>query len=1333
MFRRLLLLGCACAALGAQATTARSLVRNGTFATSEGWGGNPFGDGPGRVVFTNGVARVEKDRGPGAMQLLHVCGLEGAARVRLAFRHRGADLSFAYTFLAPVDSAAGAFKTVRNDAGGDLGDFIVVKGAADWTPFTREIAIPKKVRPLKDARMRLQFLVWGGNAPRAAEIDDVSLVVVEEKVAAPPAEHLGFRVERLAKTLPYGPITPIAPVKAEIRGGLLLKDGRPGFWIGGGCGPGAEQDGPMGAWLGKLQGLSALSIPSDFNWQCALQGTNLVFSGAKSLQTPFIGQYREAERLGFLCDFFANGVYEWSPMRKMAEAHPQLAEFHNAYGHYMNMDAGHPVGRELQIGKRQGFFQYVEGVSAAAGGMAVLELSREPGPSPTNARARRGFRAWAKRKYGTLEAANRVWKMDFAQWADVLPLHMRETDVTGYMARILYFRQMRRAHPEMLWDWLAYQQDDATARVADAFADIRRELPHMTTTIDVRGHNTEVSDYAALDPERIAPLEDLFYLHFGWTPFTYTDEPYDRASVLAHASFPLFSYAFFRTNTQKPLIDAEDIIATARVPKSDGEAMKRNDIAQLHAAPWKFRLETEADEGLKKAWFAPGLDDSQWDELAIGTCWDETERYRAKTGVGWYRKTFIAKANRLDWEDGSHQFFLYGKGVAQKGTVWLNGHKVGDVAGWDTPYRFDVGLLLNFGGKNEIVWRVEGAGYQNGLRFYCHVLPHDKIGRSVPFGAKQYRHMLWTFLMRGASGCWVWPWHEDKLRAHLPGLARRLDSAAEIALPDLRARAGRVAYLYGYLSNLGLPCVIGETHERYLNWLCAFEFLGLRTDVFGERTFCREVTPEQYPLLVAPHTAMVHDETYARVRAYVEGGGTLVLTEDALTTTFARYAATDIREFAGPPPTTNEAYAVVARGKGRVVTVRGEPVMEDIMRFVPVWRKAFGDGAIPQAEVAVAPLNAERRELPLIERALAGDATRKVLYLANWGGIDQRVAVTLPEAVAGWKIAAQYEGTARRTGPRTLETVVPSQDVVALALTRNDAASVRSFAVSPTREKAFRHVRELYAAQARPGQRRALWPHFSDILPLNRELYVYEMDRIAAFGGVSEERPLKAWTPELLAQYDLVVLPETHTVAEFRDTAFMERLGRMLDGYVRKGGALFVNVHSPYSVNVYGYTLTSWAGLAPWLGVALSGGTYDPARAVFGDPHQVWTDNVAVDTLTRGVAKIELYQARTLALRPTETARPQAVIRLAGAADDAKGGVTLTRETRGKGRIVVNVSAMSFQPFRIEKADNAALLENILGWLLGETVTDDMRRAFKANLFLTEATLRQIAAEDAKP
>jgi hypothetical protein len=55
---------------------------------------------------------------------------------------------------------------------------------------------------------------------------------------------------------------------------------------------------------------------------------------------------------------------------------------------------------------------------------------------------------------------------------------------------------------------------------------------------------------------------------------------------------------------------------------------------------------------------------------------------------------------------------------------------------------------------------------------------------------------------------------------------------------------------------------------------------------------------------------------------------------------------------------------------------------------------------------------------------------------------------------------------------------------------------------------------------------------------------------------------------------------------------------------------------------------------------------------------------------------------------------------------------------------------MAFQPFRIEHGDNAAFLQNLMGWLLDRPVTARDRAAFARDLFLTERHLKRIAADE---
>ena len=77
------------------------------------------------------------------------------------------------------------------------------------------------------------------------------------------------------------------------------------------------------------------------------------------------------------------------------------------------------------------------------------------------------------------------------------------------------------------------------------------------------------------------------------------------------------------------------------------------------------------------------------------------------------------------------------------------------------------------------------------------------------------------------------------------------------------------------------------------------------------------------------------------------------------------------------------------------------------------------------------------------------------------------------------------------------------------------------------------------------------------------------------------------------------------------------------------------------------------------------------------------------------------------------------VVRIPSGADKHAGELAMGAVECGKGRVFVSADAMFSQPMRIELADNAALLENIIGWLSRKKVTQKMRDDFrKDGLFL---------------
>lgn len=129
----------------------------------------------------------------------------------------------------------------------------------------------------------------------------------------------------------------------------------------------------------------------------------------------------------------------------------------------------------------------------------------------------------------------------------------------------------------------------------------------------------------------------------------------------------------------------------------------------------------------------------------------------------------------------------------------------------------------------------------------------------------------------------------------------------------------------------------------------------------------------------------------------------------------------------------------------------------------------------------------------------------------------------------------------------------------------------------------------------------------------------------------------------------------------------------------------------------------------------------DPAHAAFGDPCQIETDALEPSVLTEGVKGVSFFVASPLRIAKDSPAKP--VVKVPDGAKAQAGCVLMAAATVGKGRVFFSADAMVFQPFRIEHADNAALLENVMGWLLDKPVTQAMREDFKANLFLTERDL----------
>jgi hypothetical protein len=173
-----------------------------------------------------------------------------------------------------------------------------------------------------------------------------------------------------------------------------------------------------------------------------------------------------------------------------------------------------------------------------------------------------------------------------------------------------------------------------------------------------------------------------------------------------------------------------------------------------------------------------------------------------------------------------------------------------------------------------------------------------------------------------------------------------------------------------------------------------------------------------------------------------------------------------------------------------------------------------------------------------------------------------------------------------------------------------------------------------------------------------------------------------------------------------RKDAFVE----MIRKYVEDGGSLMVISDGARTANVKAFYLKAFApvfGVTPGWGIVR-----DDAKTAFGDPYQSFGNvPLAPKETLEGVKSVLNYVHFPLYYgKGTSSA--------------------MVAKTYGKGKVYLSSDVMAFQPFRIEHADNAAFLQNLMGWLLNRPVTAADREKFKKNLFLTEKHLKRIAEEE---
>jgi hypothetical protein len=224
------------------------------------------------------------------------------------------------------------------------------------------------------------------------------------------------------------------------------------------------------------------------------------------------------------------------------------------------------------------------------------------------------------------------------------------------------------------------------------------------------------------------------------------------------------------------------------------------------------------------------------------------------------------------------------------------------------------------------------------------------------------------------------------------------------------------------------------------------------------------------------------------------------------------------------------------------------------------------------------------------------------------------------------------------------------------------------------------------------------------------ELFPHEIEVVRELGAEVDAIHPMSWTPELLSRYAAVVVTEGNSLDYWQALFSKPEFRKMLSDYVQGGGSLFAEVYTGRSLNAnmsfFSLGKEAWGVEIPWM----RNPPCDKISYGFGDPRQILTDAIGSHPIADGIGKIQLFALTPLKF--SGESKMEKVVSLRQTST-MPGACVFAAQVSGKGRVAVTADPMAFQPGRILEADNAALLLNTFGWLIGENVTNSMRENFK--------------------
>jgi len=161
------------------------------------------------------------------------------------------------------------------------------------------------------------------------------------------------------------------------------------------------------------------------------------------------------------------------------------------------------------------------------------------------------------------------------------------------------------------------------------------------------------------------------------------------------------------------------------------------------------------NSGSDVSFIQPGFDDSDWRTLDLPHDWVVELPFDSRAGaqhgykpigtnfvtnsIAWYRRQFD-----LSESDRGKTLWLEFDGVYRNSLVWLNGHCLGRHLSGYSSFRYDISKYANYGGKNELVVRVDASRFEGWFYEGAGIYRHVWLVKTAPLAIAPDGLFVWS-------------------------------------------------------------------------------------------------------------------------------------------------------------------------------------------------------------------------------------------------------------------------------------------------------------------------------------------------------------------------------------------------------------------------------------------------------------------------------------------------------------------------------------------------------------------------------------------------------------